>query len=231
VDIKYFVLVTYTAKRIDIMRAEIALATVSGKAYYLLVNELKKKRISFLNLKPGDPIPLEVKVVITTEGEKHKVNHNNVLVFEEKDDPSVIVNEAIRIVQGKQNYEKVSIGIDPGEVFGIAVVADGVVIEAQNSFSINETVNKVSKLVKQLITEQSSITVKIGDGVPKYKEILLHMLDEELPEKVILESVRETGTSRSPVKAKHRRGIRDIMSAIKIANRPGQQFQRRITTS
>jgi len=209
------------------MKAEIALATVSGKAYYLLVNELKKKRIPFLNLKPDDPVPLEVKVVITTKKERSKVNHNNVLIFEENTDPSMIVNEAIRIIRGKQNYEKVSIGIDPGEVFGIAVVADGTVIETQNSFSLSETVKKVSKIVNQLTNKQSSITVKIGDGVPKYKEILLHMLDEKLPEKVVLESVRETGTSRPPAKAKHRRGIRDMMSAIKIANRTGQKFQRR----
>jgi len=211
------------------MRAEIALATVSGKAYYLLVNELKKKRVPFLNLKPDDPVPLDVKVVITTEKERHLVNHGNVLVFDETSDPSTVVNEAVRIVKGKQDYEKIVIGIDPGEVFGIAVVADGKVMETQNSFSISETVNKVSKLINQFAGEGLPITVKIGNGVPKYTEILLHMLDEKLPEKVVLESVSETGTSRPMAEAKHRRGLRDMLSAVKIANRTGQKFPRRTT--
>jgi len=209
------------------MKAEIALATVSGKAYYLLVNELKKKRIPFLNFKPDDSIPLDVKVVITTEKERHLISHSNVLVFDEHSDPSMVVNEAIRIVQGKQNYEKIVIGIDPGEVFGIAVVADGKVVETQNSFSLGETVIKVSKLVSQFLREGLAITVKVGDGVPKYTEILLHMLDEKLPRKVILESVSEMGTSRPAVEAKHRRGLRDMLSAVKIANRNGQKFSRR----
>lgn len=210
------------------MRAEIALATVSGKAYYLLVNELKQRRISFLNLKPDDSIPLDVKVVITTPKEQPMIRHSNVLVFDETaDDPSKIVNEAIRIVQGKQNYERLIIGVDPGEVFGIAVVADGKVVETLNSFSIAETIRKISKLVAQFADNSSSITVKIGDGVPKYKEILLHMLDRKLPKNIALETVRETGTSHLFAETKHRRGLRDMVSAVKIANRPGQKFSRR----
>lgn len=210
------------------MKAEIALATVSGKAYYLLVKELKQRRVFFLNLKPGDSIPLDVKVVITTPKEQHMIQHSSILVFDETaDDPSKIVNEAIRIVQGKRNYEKLVIGVDPGEVFGIAMVADGKVVETLNSFSIAETIRKVSKLVAQFAENSSTVTIKIGDGVPKYKEILLHMLDRKLPKNVALEIVRETGTSHLFAEAKHRRGLRDMMSAVKIANRPGQKFSRR----
>jgi len=52
-------------------------------------------------------------------------------------------------------------------------------------------------------------------------------LDRRLPPNVELESVSEAGTDRYISEAKHRRGIRDIVSAIKIARRNGQKFVRR----
>jgi hypothetical protein len=68
--------------------------------------------------------------------------------------------------------------------------------------------------------------VKIGDGVPTYKEELLRRLDNALPSNVILESVGEAGTDRYLSENEHRRGLRDIVSAIRIAGRNGQKFQR-----
>jgi hypothetical protein len=55
------------------MNAEIAVATISGKAYYLIVNELKRKNVPFISLMPRQPVPIEVKVVITTEKEKELI--------------------------------------------------------------------------------------------------------------------------------------------------------------
>ena len=52
-------------------------------------------------------------------------------------------------------------------------------------------------------------------------------LDKALPPNVVLETVREAGTSRCPNEAKHRGGLRDIVSAIQIAGRNGQEFPRR----
>ena len=63
-------------------RAKIAVATVSGKAYYKLVNELKNRDIPFLSLVPGDSIPQSIKVVVTTEKEKPLIDHQRILVYE-----------------------------------------------------------------------------------------------------------------------------------------------------
>ena len=57
------------------MKAKVAVATVSGKTYFLVVNELKERNMEFLSLVPGDPVPAEAKVVITTEKEKHLISH------------------------------------------------------------------------------------------------------------------------------------------------------------
>ena len=210
------------------MKAKIAVATVSGKAYYLIVNELKKIKMPFISLTPYDPIPLEVKVVITTEAERHLINHETVLTFKDGMDLQALINQTLQHVEGKDSYEQIVIGIDPGEILGIAVLADGKVIKTGNCFSIDETLNEVENAIKNLKDIKASmIVVKIGDGIPEYKKKLLKALDEKLPSHIRLESVSEVGTNRHISNSKHRRGLRDIVSAIKIARRNGQVYARR----
>ena len=212
------------------MKAKIAVATVSGKAYYLIVNELKKRNIPFLSLTPTEPIPTEIKVVITTEKERPLIKHEKVLTFRNGMEQEALINQALQIVEGKESYEKIVIGIDPGEVFGLAVLADGKVLETENCFSIKETLDQIEKILKNFRdTHATSISVKVGDGIPKYKEKLLRALDEVLPSNIALESVSEAGTNRYISEAKHRRGLRDIVSAIRIAGRNGYKFTRRKT--
>jgi hypothetical protein len=212
------------------MKAKIAVATVSGKAYYLIVNELKGKNIPFISLTPNDSIPVEIKVAITTKQEQHLIKHDKILVYQDGTEPKALVNEALQIVQGKESYEKIVIGIDPGEIFGLAVLADGKVIETGNCFSVEETSDKIKNILSNLEkTPVTSLSVKIGDGVPAYKERLLRALDDALPSNIMLESVSEAGTDRCLNETKHRRGLRDIVSAIRIAGRNGHMFQRRKT--
>ena len=207
------------------MKAKIALATVSGKAYYLLVSELKRRKINFLSLTPFEPIPPDVRVVITTVKERSLISHNKVLAFHEDDNPADIVEEAERIAEGKESYEKLVIGVDPGKTFGVAVLGDGKVLEALNCSNVYETVNVIKKAVEREPAEK--IYVKVGDGAPEYTNALLQLLDEALPEAVIIEKVHEAGTSRYSIEEKHRRGLRDVMSAIKIAGRNGQKLSRK----
>lgn len=212
------------------MKAKVAVATVSGRAYYLIVNELKKLKIPFLSLTPFEPIPLEVRVVITTSEERSLINHDLVLIFKSEDEFPALMNHVIKILEGKTAYEKIIIGIDPGEVFGLAVLADGKVINAGNCFSVEETVNRIDSILRSFKDfEVSSIVVKIGDGTPEYRDELLRVLDERLPSRVVLEKVSEAGTNRLLSESKHRRGLRDIGSAIEIARRNGYKIQRRIS--
>jgi len=202
------------------MKAEVAVATVSGKAYFFIVNKLREKNIDFLSLVPSEPVPTEIKVVITTAKEKHLINHEKILVYDSETEPETVVNAALKILQGKESYEKVVIGIDPGKVFGLAVIADGKVIETENCFSIQEVSNNVNNIIKNVDSSSTAVSIKIGNGVPAYKD-LLETLDFALPSKVVLEVVSEAGTNRSLKDNKHRRGLRDIASAMHIAGRVG----------
>jgi hypothetical protein len=210
------------------MKAEVAVATVQGKAYFLIVNKLKERDIPFLSLVPGETVPTDIKVVITTEQEKHLIKHEKVLVYDGETAPDAAANEIRKILQGKEAYEKIVIGVDPGEVFGLAVIADGKVNETGNSFSIQEALAKVSSVIKTVDLSSTAVTIKIGSGVPMYKE-LIEAFDQNLPSEVVLQVVSEAGTNRPLNHNKHRRGLRDIASAIRIAGRAGHIYPRRKT--
>jgi hypothetical protein len=209
------------------MKAKIALATVSGRAYYKLVIELKRKGLPFLSLKPWDPIPLDIKVVITTKEERHLVAHPNVLIFEYESNPTSVIDEAVLGVQGKRSYEKVVVGVDPGKTYGVAVLGDDNVLETLNCSGSKEAVNVILDDLNRFPATVS--VVKVGDGAPAYTKGLLPSLDETLPQETVIEVVSEAGTSRFMNETAHRRGLRDAMSAIEIAGRNGQIFPRRKT--
>ena len=207
------------------LKAKIALATVSGKAYYKLVKELKGRRLPFLSLTPEDEIPLYIKAVITTKEERDLISHPNVLIFNDEIGAEAVIDEAVRVVEGKRNYDKVVIGVDPGKTFGLAVVADGKVLETVACSSLEETLNTILKTLDRAPAVASM--VRIGDGAPIYTKKLLRLLDKALPKEVIIEIVSEAGTSHFMRETTHQRGSRDVMSAIKIAERRGQALPRR----
>jgi len=209
------------------MKAKIAVATVSGRAYYILVNELKKRGITFLSLRPWDSIPFDVKVVLTTEKEQASVKHPNIVILKNESDSVVVVDEAIRIAQGKKDYDKVVVGVDPGETFGVAVLGDGNVLETFLCPSLEETLKMILESLGRI--RASVKLVRVGNGAPNYAKELLSLLDAYLPKDAAIEIVSEAGTSHFVNDTIHRRGLRDMMSAKVIAGRQGQVYPRRKT--
>ncbi|MCX8153132.1 MAG: hypothetical protein N3E52_01710 [Candidatus Bathyarchaeota archaeon] len=208
------------------MKAKVAVATVSGKAYFFIVNKLKEKNIPFISLIPGEPVPAEVSVVLTTAKEKRCINHGKILVYDADTEPDIIADEVRKLLQGKEVYEKIVIGVDPGEVFGLAVIADGAVNETGNCYSAYEVMTKIKSIIRTVDLSSTAVTIKVGSGVPAYKE-LMELLDACLPLEAVLEVVSEAGTTRAFREDTHRRSIKDIASAIRIAGRAGHIYPRR----
>jgi|YelNatPaOPRAMG01_1025707.scaffolds.fasta_scaffold67309_2 hypothetical protein len=206
------------------MKEKVAVATVQGRAYFLLVNALHEQGIGFISLVPGQPLPSKVKLVITTEGEKAKVNYDKVLVFHGEAELESLIIEVKKMLAGKEAPERIVVGIDPGEAIGLVIVADGKVIEEGNCYSSHELTSSIVKVLRTVNFSVTSVVVKIGNGVPVYKE-LLEDLDYSLPPQAALEVVGEAGTNR-PL-TMHSRKIRHISSAIRIAGRTGHIFARR----
>ncbi len=196
------------------MRAKIAVATVSGRAYYKLVKELKSRDILFLSIIPGEKIPVTVKVVVTTEKEKDKITHPNILVYSEDEDPRQVIDEAVRILSGKDTYEELTIGVDPGKTFGVAVLGDGNVLRAEETSSMESVIDMILLTLNEY--PASSKSIKIGGGVPELAERIVERLKRVLPEDVDIEIVNEEGTSH--IKGENRsKKLSDADSAIKIS--------------
>jgi hypothetical protein len=131
----------------------------------------------------------------------------------------------VKILRGKEIYDHIEIGVDPGQVFGLSVIADEAVVDMENCFSLEETLTKIKDVLTTVNFSRTEVTVKIGSGFPVYRE-LLELLDEELPQQISLQIVGEAGTNRRG-EAKNRRGLRHMVSATHIARRPGYLYSRR----
>jgi hypothetical protein len=207
------------------MKTKIAVATVSGRAYYELVNELKRKSLPFQSLKPWDPIPLDIKVVLTTKEESQQISHPQILLFEPGTNPESAVDKAILIVQGKQSYEHVIVGVDPGKTYGLALLGDDKVLETRASLSLEEAASIVMDYIKRF--SATTRTVHVGDGPPEYADNLIRSLNRKLPEEIVIEVVGEAGTSHSMNASVNRRRLRDAVSAVEIGRRNGKVFPRK----
>jgi len=206
--------------KVDLLKEKVAVATVDGKAYFFIVNLLRELNISFVSFLPGDLVPAQVKVVVTTAQEKNRINFDKILIFAGEETLSDLTNEIKRILQGKEAYEKIIFGIDPGAATGLAVIADGKIIGEENCFSPKEIINSITKIIKNLNLNLTSVCVKIGNGVPIYKKFL-EALDQELPPQITLEVVNEVGTNKPLKENKRSRRVRHISSAIRISGRTG----------
>ena len=177
-----------------------AVATVQGKPYYLIVNKLREQDIPFISLIPEESVSAKIQLVITTEREKSLVNHEKILVFHSEEDLDRLVDEVKVLLLGKTAFQKIIVGLDPGAATGLVAIADGKVIEEANCSK--EVVDNILKVLRNVRFEVTRISVKIGNGVPVYKD-LLKSLDDALPSRVVLEVVNEAGTNK-PLKENKR---------------------------
>ena len=207
------------------MHPSIAVITASGRAFYLLVSELRRRREPFIVLKPDEPIPLNIEVAITTELEKNSVLCPNIITYDGKTNPSVAIDDALQVVRGKYRYDNLVLGIDPGKEFGVAVIGDGVVLETKDKLSEEGTAKEAVKIMNRF--KGSKKVVKIGNGANNYRRKLITILDEKLPPEVDIESVEESGTTKNINMIFSRRISKDTFSAIKISMRKGRKLARR----
>ncbi len=206
------------------MSAKIAVTTVSGKAYYRLVNELKKRKLPFLSLIPGESIPPSIRVAITTDKEKTVVDHPTVLIYDDESDPSKTIDEAVRVIQEKKVYGEVVIGVDPGKTFGIAVLGDGNVLKREEKPTLEMAIDTILTELKRNPAQVRK--VKIGDGIPELAEEIANRLRIALPESTGIEKVSEKGTSTVRGKG-FRRKMSDADSAVRIARKNSNVQPRR----
>lgn len=200
----------------------VAVATLSGSAYYELVEELKKRGITFISLNPNSKIPIHINLVLTTREEHHLLDHPNVISYDEGEDLAEIIDRAIQLAYGIQEVRKVTIGVDPGKKWGVSAIADERVIHSNEYISMKDVEGKIQDLITKIAAEE--YVVKVGNGSEPYHSQLISRLNELLPREVIIESVQEEGTSSSLIRKSRRINAE---SAERISSRRGRRICRK----
>ncbi len=169
------------------MEKVIGLLTRDFRLYHDLVKTLKRRDLTFMSLSFDDPIPPTVGVIITSEEELDQVDFPSKVAC---DDIDRAIAESIRILKGKERFEKLIIGIDPGAKPGIAVVGDGMVLETKGAASPEDVSEHIRDIVSSYPADE--IGIRIGHGDPTNRNRIINSLSSQ---RLAIEIVDEKGTT------------------------------------
>ena len=181
---------------------------------------MKDRQLPFITLRLTDPVPYNVKVVITTAGESAFIRWSgeHVVIF---DDALSTVDRAINALRGNGHFQSLVIGIDPGRRPGIAVLSGDMVIAVYQA-----GVTEVEPMLRKIAHEYhaSISTVRIGNGA---RLMTTQIINKLLESGFKVELVDETGTTPYVGKNIHTSLVRDIIAAINIARIKGEPVGKR----
>ncbi len=201
----------------------VAIATLSGRAYYRITSLLKEVGIPFGSLIPGGEVPKGVKVVLTTLSERKTIQSPSIIALEEFSDPSSLRHEIAKRLQSQGNG-KLIVGIDPGSRIGVvAFYGDDEIYSAILS-SADQVVSRVCKLQELTKKSDGENIIRVGNGDLRLAVAIVKGLKGTVGQAARIELVDERGTSSNINAKPNRRGVRDLRAAAIIAFREGSRI-------
>ena len=206
------------------MQQRVTVATVYGRSYYRIINALKLMNVQFESLSPQEAAQTDAKIIITTKHEAEILKRKDLLLDTELEKLPVLMKAKIlRCSLGTVYSDTLTIGVDPGKRIGISIIFMRDEIGSFVESSPLRAVQLISVLISGIDSRRR--IVRIGDGDPNMARLIATMLKSRFETSVEIEIVDEWGTSLPHNLGKNRRGIRDILSARKIAHRNGRPFR------
>jgi len=184
----------------------VAVVTEDFRVFYGAVRYLKEKGQPFISQGFGDPLPLTVELVITTEGERKRFHGRRVIA---NDDPKQAVKTAMAVLQGG-TYNRLVVGVDPGPRPGVAILGDGKVLLADTVLSPEEVCPLVEGYLSLVSTNE--LVLRVGHGDHTNRDRVVNSLWDITCN---IEMVDETSTTKSTDRS-------DADAAITIARSRGQ---------
>jgi hypothetical protein len=185
----------------------IGILTSDFRVYYELIKALKKRDLPFASLSFDEPIPMNIGVLITTEDEKESIDFPHPVVAEK--DIELTIDVATRILKGKEKFNRLIIGIDPGKRPGVAVIGDDEMLSTAQVSSPEKVEALVGRVIKSYPSEET--IVRIGHGDTTHRNRIINSLSRFNLKVEISDETRTTKISDSP----------DIDAAIDIALKSG----------
>lgn len=147
----------------EMYKRRLILLVYEPRRFIYVVNRLRKRGVSFSIPDSLDDVS-QGDIVYTDD---HRVasllKSNGALVFLDEKGDDTILEKAVLSMNGKKEYNELSIGIDPGDRFVIVALADGSIVDYSISYSIDDAVKYVSRVLTVFPARKK--LVKIGGGV------------------------------------------------------------------
>ncbi|RLF12446.1 MAG: hypothetical protein DRJ98_00710 [Thermoprotei archaeon] len=206
------------------MLSRIGVYATRAKDYYEIISELRRLNLDFVSLDPDSPLPKEIKVVLVAKEDALKMQGlNGVKVVEVKDKGISLLSARIRLaLQGRDKFGELIVGIDPGETYGLAVVADSALIDYRVFREVDDLLNYVKDVVEAKLAVRTLL--RIGDGSPKHRDKVLSTFSIGL-EGVEVEVVDEALASLTSIPSLDPPIPKDAASALHIALKEGHRVK------
>ena len=177
----------------------VGLVTDDFRLYHELAPFLESHGIRVVGLKPGEAVPPAVKVLLGGPAGDPR----SVPLREHKDATLLAVYAALDArPTARGGYQRIVFGVDPGQVIGLAVLADGAWLHVAEARSGAEAVDRVADWATGLTGKRWE--VHVGDGHPQVGRALLPALKRRLPQaKVLLVPEDKTSPYRPVTHSRH----------------------------
>jgi len=198
----------------------IGVFTKNFSLYYDILRILRKRKIAYVSLTSLSNIPSKIGVIITSNNELHDVKSQKVIAADAYENIDHAIDLAVQMLIGKDLYNKLYIGIDPGDRPGIAVIGDDLLLCKTKVESPNKVQKKIQRFLKEYPSNQ--VIIRIGHGSIISRNRIINSL---IPLKIPIEIVDETKTTPS---SQVKRVLRDSEAAAVIALLHGGKVQKKL---
>jgi hypothetical protein len=179
-----------------------------------MIMELKKRKVPFKSLSFEESVPQNVGVIITTSEEIDMIDFSNVVIA--SNDMELTIDIAQRSLKGKEIYQKLIIGIDPGKRPGIAIIGDGEILATAQVPSPEKVKERIFRALKSYPAADKII--RIGHGDTTHRNRIINSLSILGLRIEISDETRTTRISEAP----------DIDAAIDIGLKSGVEVTGKI---
>lgn len=185
----------------------VGILTDDSRVYFEILTALRSEGLKHVSLEFSEPLPTDVAVIVSTEGERHRIPFEKVVTHPDTD---VAMEEVRSILAGDKDLTTVVIGIDPGNRPGIvAVASDGTTLmrmQASDPEGVQPLVGEVANRYPS-----SRLVVRIGNGDRTNRNRIFNMLWDCGYSVEIVDERNTTKRSKTP----------DEDAAYEIALMPG----------
>lgn len=162
--------------------------TKNFRFFYELVQLLKAHKEQFVALDFDDDIPDTVGVIITTREERSKVRFRKVVV---DDQPDIVLERARSKLKGREGFQTLVVGVDPGVRPGVAIIGDGLVLIAETVGSPERVVDEIARFRRCF--RSNRLIAKVGHGDRTNRNRIIRSIWNSVDD---IEVVDETNTTR-----------------------------------